>query len=66
MGGACSKYGERRGKYRILVWKLEEKRPLGGSRRRWEDNIMIDLQEVGWEAWTVLIWLGTGTSGKCL
>jgi hypothetical protein len=38
--------GERGGAYRGLVWKLEGKRPLRRSRRRWEDNIGIDLQEV--------------------
>ena len=38
--------GERRGVYRILVGKAEGKRPLGGPRRRWEDNIKMDLQEV--------------------
>jgi len=49
MGGACSTYGERRGIYRVLVGKSEGKRPLGRARHRWEDNIKIDLQEVGWE-----------------
>jgi hypothetical protein len=39
---------ERRGVYRILVGKPEGKRPLGRPRRRWEDNIKIYLQEVGW------------------
>jgi hypothetical protein len=39
---------ERRGVYRVLVRKPEGKRPLGRSRRRWEDNIKMDLQEVGW------------------
>jgi len=39
--------GERRGVYRILVGKLEGKRPLGGPRRRWEENIKMVLQEVG-------------------
>jgi len=39
--------GERRGVYRVLVGKSEEKRPLGRPRRRWEDNIKMDLQEVG-------------------
>jgi hypothetical protein len=34
--------------YRILVGKLEGKRPLGRPRRRWEDNIRIDLRETGW------------------
>jgi len=38
-----------RGVCRILVWKPEGKRPLGRPRRRWEDNIKIDLQEVGCE-----------------
>jgi hypothetical protein len=47
MGGACSADGGRRGAYRVLVGKPEEKRPLGRPRRRWEDNIKMDLQEVG-------------------
>ena len=36
-----------RGAYRILVGKLEGKRPLGKPRLKWEDNIKMDLQEVG-------------------
>jgi hypothetical protein len=43
MGGACSTYGARRGVYRVLVGKPEEKRPLGKPRRRWEDNIKMNL-----------------------
>jgi hypothetical protein len=43
---------ERRGVYRVLVWKREGKKPLGRQRRRWEDNIKKDLQEVGGGAWT--------------
>jgi hypothetical protein len=39
-----------RGVYRILLGKPEGKRPLGRPGRRWEDNIKIDLKEVGWEA----------------
>ena len=39
--------GERRGVYRVLVGKPEGKKPLGRLRRRWEDNIKMDLQEVG-------------------
>jgi hypothetical protein len=39
--------GERRGVYRVLVGKPERKRPLGRQRHRWEDNIKMDLQEVG-------------------
>jgi len=38
--------GERRGVYRVLVGKPEGKRPLGRPRRRWEDNIKMDLQQV--------------------
>jgi hypothetical protein len=41
--------GEWRGVYRVLVGKPEGKRPLGRPRRRWEDNIKMDLQEVGCE-----------------
>ena len=45
------------------MWKPEGKRPLGRPGRRWEDNIKLNLQEVGWEAWTGLIWLRIGTGG---
>ena len=45
--GHVARMGERRGVYRILVGKPEEKRPLGRPRHRWEDNIKMDLQEVG-------------------
>ena len=47
MGRACSAYGERRGVYRVLVGKSVGKRPLGRVRRRWDDDIKMDLQEVG-------------------
>jgi hypothetical protein len=40
--------GEGRDAYRILVGRPEGRRPLGWPRRRWEDNIRMDLQEVGW------------------
>jgi hypothetical protein len=39
--------GEGRGLYRVLVGKPEGKRPLGRSRRRWDDNIEMDLREIG-------------------
>jgi hypothetical protein len=41
IGGACSKYGERRGAYRVLVGKPEGERPIRRPRLRWEDNIML-------------------------
>jgi hypothetical protein len=46
VAGACM--GEKRNAYRLLVGKPEEKRPLGRPRRRWVDNIKIDLLEIGW------------------
>ena len=42
-----TRMGEERGEYRVLVGKPEGRRPLGRHRRRWVDNIMMDLQEVG-------------------
>ena len=47
MSGACSTCGDRRGIYRVLVGKPEGKITLVRPRRRWEDNIKMDLQEVG-------------------
>jgi hypothetical protein len=40
--------GEKRNAYKLLVGKPEGKRPLGRTRRRWVDNIKIDLLEIGW------------------
>ena len=55
--------GERRG-LQGFWWGIPEgKRPLGRPRHRWEDNIKMDLQEVGWGTWTALIWLRIGTGG---
>ena len=45
--GHVARMGEDRGVHRVLVGKPEGKRPLGRPRRRWEDNIKMDLQEVG-------------------
>ena len=47
MGGHVARIGGRRGVYRFLVGKPEGKRPLGRPKRKWEDNIKTDLQEVG-------------------
>ena len=50
MGGTCGAHGAHgggRGVHRVLVGKPEGKRPLGRPIRRWEDNIKMDLQEVG-------------------
>jgi len=55
--------GVRRCAYRVFVGKPKEKSPLGRPRRRWEDNIKMNLKEVGWGTWTGLIWLRIGTGG---
>jgi hypothetical protein len=47
--------GEGRGAYRILMGRPEGRRPLGRPRHRWEDNIKMDLQEVGWGC---MYWIG--------
>jgi hypothetical protein len=44
MGSACNTKGEKRKAYRILVGKPEGKRPLGRPRRKWVDNIKVDLR----------------------
>ena len=59
--GHVARMGERRGIYRVLLGKPEGKRQLGKARRRLEDNIKMDLQEVG--VWTGSSWLRIGTGG---
>jgi hypothetical protein len=65
MGGTCSTNGEKRNAFRFLVGKPEGKRRLGRSRRRWVDNIKMDL---GWDGvmWTGLVWLRIVTGGELL
>jgi hypothetical protein len=46
--GHVARMGEKRNAYILLVGKPEGKRPLGRTRRRWMDNIRMDLGEVGW------------------
>jgi len=47
--GHLARMGEMRNAYSILVGRLEGKRPLGRPRYRWENNVRIDLREIGWE-----------------
>jgi hypothetical protein len=47
--GHVARMGERRNAYRILVGKPEGKRSLGRPRRRWVDNIKMDLRKIGWD-----------------
>jgi hypothetical protein len=48
-----------------VVGKAEWKRPLGKPRRRWKDNVRMDLKKIWW-MWTGFIWLTIGTSGRDL
>ena len=61
-----SRMGERRGAYRVFVENPEGKRPLGRPRHTREGNIKMDLQEVEWGKWIVLMWLRIGTGGGFL
>jgi hypothetical protein len=45
--GHVTRVGEGRGVYRVSVGRPEGKRPLGRPRRKWEDNIKLDLREIG-------------------
>jgi len=55
---------EERNTYEVLVGKPEGKRTLVRPRHRWQDDIRVDLQEIGGGAWIGLIWLRIGTNGK--
>jgi hypothetical protein len=66
MGKACSTNGEKRNAYRILMGEPEGKRALGRPRRRWVNNIKMDLREIDGMGWIGLIWLRIGTSGGLL
>jgi hypothetical protein len=59
-------WGEVRGAYNILVGRPEGRRPLGRPRRRWEDNIKMDLREQGMGMWVGLIGIRIGTGGGLL
>jgi hypothetical protein len=52
----------------LLVGRPEGKRPLRGPRRRWMDNIKMDIGEIGWGGWFILDWCGSGqglVEGSC-
>ena len=59
--GHVARMGEDRGVHRVMVGKPEGKRPLWRPRRRWEDNIKMDSQEVEWVGGTGWSWLRIGT-----
>jgi hypothetical protein len=60
MGRSCSTIGNKRNAYKILVGKPKEKRPLGGPRCRWVDNMKMDLRKIGWDGmgWEGMVWTG--------
>jgi hypothetical protein len=58
-----ARMGEGRGVHRVLVGKPVARSPLGRPRRRWEDTIKMDFQEVGCGAWTGSRWLRIGAVG---
>jgi hypothetical protein len=65
--GHVARMGKKRNAYRILG-KPKGKRSLGRPRRRWVNNIKINLREIGWDGmvWTRSIWLRVGTRGGLL
>ena len=64
--GHVASMGRGGGIYWVLVRKPEGKRPLGRPRHRWNDNIKMDLQELGCWVWTGLICLRIDTGGEHL
>jgi hypothetical protein len=66
MGGAISRNGGEWNVYRWLVGKPEPKRPLGGTRCRWVNNIRMDLLRWDGVMWIDLVWLRIGTGGGLL
>jgi hypothetical protein len=63
--GHAARMGEKRNAYRIFVRKPKGKGSLRRPRRRWMDNIKMDLRKIGWVVLTGFMWLRIGTSG-CL
>jgi hypothetical protein len=64
--GHVARMRGKRNVYGLLIGKPEGKRPLGGSRRRWIDDINMNLLDIGLYVWTGLIWLGIDTGRRLL
>jgi hypothetical protein len=58
--GHVARMGEKRNRHRILVGKPERKRPLGRPRRRWVDNIKMDIRDIGWDG---MAWIDLAQDG---
>ena len=65
LAGHVERMESNTGVYRVLVGRPKGIRPLVRPRRKWENNIKMDLQEVGWRAWTGLNLLRIGTVAGC-
>jgi hypothetical protein len=66
MSGACNTHGDKRNVYRNLVGRPEGKKSLGRPRRRWEDNINIDVGGIGWDGMDWVDLAQDTTSGELL
>jgi hypothetical protein len=64
--GHVARMVEGRSVYRVLVGKLEGKKPLERPRRRWEDGIKMGFREIGWRVWSGFTWLRIGSVGGLL
>jgi hypothetical protein len=64
--GNVARIGKRRSAYRGFMGSPDGRRPPGRPRFRWESDFKLDLQEMGWGAWTGSIWLRIETSGALL
>jgi hypothetical protein len=60
--GHVARIGKKRNPYRILVGKPERNTPQGRTRRRWVDNIKMDLREIGWDG---MDWIDLAEEGSC-
>jgi hypothetical protein len=66
IGGECSAHGEMRNEYKYLVRKAYKEETIWKTWLRWEDNIRIDLREMGLGMWIGYIWLRIGIGGTVL
>jgi hypothetical protein len=60
MGKECNMHGEKRNSYKVLMGKPKGKRPLGSLIRRRDDNIKMDLREIGWSG---MDWINLAQDG---
>jgi hypothetical protein len=66
VGGACGTHGRGEKRVQDFGGKARRKRPLERPRRRWEDEIKMDIREIGWGVWSGFTWNRIGTVGGLL